>query len=251
MIDLVALAPFVPPEAESNAAAQLEADASIDLALQALQSLLAADERTFWSAVGPTSDGGRRLKAFLDSFLQLAQRRLSLDARAVASPVESDRDIILRRHVLLTLLRLGTPPARAVDVPQWAEHGGHILCNVPRLVDACALFGFSDPASCEQLVSAATLQLQPRLCASAVAVALTNASTAILHVCGYRPMHSNSKSGPAALAELPCALDARTAADVDMIAAWLLSAVGPRACARPSLTSPLMIGAGFPGFNPW
>ena len=76
------------------------------------------------------------------------------------------------------------------------------------------------------------LQLQPRLCASAVAVALTNASTAILHVCGYRPMHSNSKSGPAALAELPCALDARTAADVDMIAAWLLSAVGPRACAR-------------------
>jgi hypothetical protein len=123
------LPPYLPTTGDALDA--LDAEETITCAVEQLEPLSGSDDASFWDA---TAGGAPALQVFLDGYLRFAERRFALTGDESDTTEDSAS---LRRLVLRILLRLAKPPASHMA---WAER----FFTVPRLIDACALYAFTD-----------------------------------------------------------------------------------------------------------
>lgn len=203
------LPPYLPTTGDALDA--LDAEETITCAVEQLEPLSGSDDASFWDA---TAGGASALQVFLDGYLRFAERRFALTGDESDTTEDSAS---LRRLVLRILLRLAKPPASHMA---WAER----FFTVPRLIDACALYAFTDKPGCERL-AAVTMGPQPAAKAAGLHASLGDAATAICRVCGFDCVPEGA-AGAVRTALLPSALDVQTAEDAAIVGDWLLDATG-------------------------
>ena len=205
----ILLPPIIP--AQSTAQDEINAHETIRCAASGVRRLLTLDEAAFWAQT-ETSD----LENFLETFLRFTPRRLGLKASDGTHDSTAAAEA-LRRRTLLLLLRLATPPSAAVvPAEQWKQKAIRRFFTAPRLMDAHALYGFSDGTLCAK-IAASILHAQPSLLAQ-LRAALAEAALAIASVCGYG---SADDAGA-----LPRLSKLSSADDVRELSTWLLDAAG-------------------------
>ncbi len=203
------LPPFLP--ATDDALDALDAEEAVACAVAQLEPLSTTDDDSFW---GTKAGRSPALQDFLDGYLRFAERRFALTGFDASS---TDDSASLRRLVLCILLRLAKPPA---PLAPWAER----FFTVPRLVDLCALYAFTDAPICERL-AVFTMGSQAAAKAAALHSSLGDAATAVCQVCGFGSAHTEV-GGAVRSALLPSVLDVRTAQDAAIVGDWLLDATG-------------------------
>ena len=216
------LPPYLPPSKNPSAAELLEAADAAACAADGLAALLSLDERQFWAAASQAQTTSA-LGIFVDTYLRFAPRRLGFGPHEDESDQTSD---LLRKRLLRVLLRLATPPSSAASI-SWSEQMG-LWFSAPRLLDIHALYGFSQPAICERILSA-VLSAQPRLIVGGLCDALGVAAITISRLAGYSAaagaVGTETAPTPAPL-PLPSVADLSSPADVEALASWLQEAAG-------------------------
>jgi hypothetical protein len=178
------LPPFLPPD-DGMQAMQWSAAATVVEA--SLRKVLRSPMHVFWSYMVHDAS----VISFIDTFLRFARRELALcadDGDYVAAPSDADRR--LHECVLLTLVRLTTPresEAEFLEVQQWrALVYDNWLLDAPKLLDAVAVFGWSNPELTRGILSSA-LDNEPRY-ADDLSEALTAWAEAVCQCCGCDPL---------------------------------------------------------------
>mmetsp|Transcript_11013 Transcript_11013/g.36587 ORF Transcript_11013/g.36587 Transcript_11013/m.36587 type:complete len:253 (-) Transcript_11013:497-1255(-) len=200
------LPPYLPPDADE--AAPLEPEA-LEASVRALEQLLHAPMYVFWSRL--LHD--RSLSDFLDGVLRFSPRGFGRSAPRADRPNADEADGSagegqLRACLLRVLLRLASPEedggAAALPPADWSSLVyDRWLLDAPKLLDASALFGFSNPALARRLLASA-VRLEPRY-ADDLAEAIGAAAEALSQASGADPLASAPGAGSREVWSLPFA----------------------------------------------
>mmetsp|Transcript_10657 Transcript_10657/g.20615 ORF Transcript_10657/g.20615 Transcript_10657/m.20615 type:complete len:893 (-) Transcript_10657:365-3043(-) len=206
-----------------------------------LDNLLVMPLHIFWSYVLYDAT----LLPFIDSVLRFAPRYFDLvsdaeeppsDGSSVASVHSKDSasdssSKCLAAATFRVLLRIATPmqsKQEFLDADHWRElvYDNWVI-DAPKLLDACALYGFGSPRACGDLISR-MLSLQPRY-AGDMCEAIGAAAEALSQLCGRDPTQPLDNVGRTAevwALPMPTAAEAKENAHVLQLADWMLDCAG-------------------------